>query len=159
MPAASKAITKQRTHTANKSVTKRRAPPRMRPGSGDFMSVEELWRNHAPTKPRNLVFPFATSGIFPFVRSGRRIDLIRKPTLEILAGTRPPGELRPDHLRSAAKKRRLKKKKAATMKPAAKKGEVEVARRSPLSARKSVDKPASARARPPAGRQTQHPNA
>jgi hypothetical protein len=97
--------------TANKQVTQRRAPPRVRSGKGALMSVLEFWCNYVPEKPRNQVYPFATSGIFPFVRNGRRIELIREPTIEILAGTRPPG---PD-LRNAGKKRRPKKK-AARMK-------------------------------------------
>ena len=81
--------------TAREKAAKRRAPPLPRRGKGAFMSVEELWREHMPEKGRNQVYALATSGIFPFNRHGRRIDLWRKPTLEIIAGKRPPGGLLP----------------------------------------------------------------
>jgi hypothetical protein len=67
-------------------------PPPMPPGEGALMSVEELWRVHMPTKGRNQVYELAKSGIFPFIRNGKRIDLLRGPTLAILRGERPPGQ-------------------------------------------------------------------
>jgi hypothetical protein len=45
-----------------------------------------------PTKGRNQVYELAKSGIFPFIRNGKRIDLLRGPTLAILRGERPPGD-------------------------------------------------------------------
>jgi hypothetical protein len=129
MPTANKPVTKRRAHTANKRITKRRAPPRVRPGTGDFMSVEELWCNHMPEKPRNQLYQLVASGVFPFVRSGRIIDLLRKPTLQILRGERPPGAPQLNHparsekLRPVAK-RVTKKKPVAKSKPVVRKSEV-----------------------------------
>lgn len=115
--------------TARVKAAKRRVPPLAHPGKGAFMSVEELWRDHMPDKGRNQVYALATSGLFPFLRRGRSIDLLRVPTLEILRGQRPPGEPRPHHPDGAAKKRGRKKKKAVRSKPVkskpvARKGEV-----------------------------------
>lgn len=71
---------------------KRRAPPLPQPRTGAFMSVEELWREQMPDQSRQQAYALATSGILPFLRTGKRILLIRKPTLEILRGERPPGK-------------------------------------------------------------------
>ena len=130
MPTANKPVTKRRARSFNNRLTKRRAPPRVRPGTGDFMSVEELWCNHMPEKPRNQLYQLVASGIFPFVRSGRRIDLLRKPTLEILRGERPPGGQPTEHLNLAIKKHwpatraTAKKKRSTRSKPVVRKSEV-----------------------------------
>jgi hypothetical protein len=102
-----------------------RVPPLARPGKGAFMSVEELWRDHMPEKGRNQVYALATSGLFPYFRRGRCIDLLRKPTLQILRGDRPPGEpqlnqpTRAEKLRSAKRLTAQKKKRAAKSSEAA----------------------------------------
>jgi hypothetical protein len=112
--------------TARKKAGKPRVPPLPRPGKGAFMSVEELWRDHMPEKGRNQVYALATSGIFPFIRRGRCIDLLRKPTLAILRGDREPGGLdRPDP--SGQKKSRAVAKKKPPTKLKSKKVEAATA--------------------------------
>ncbi len=65
---------------------------RRRAGVGSLMSVAEFHTKHVPDKGRNQAYALATSGLFPFIRNGRSIDLLRKPTEAILAGRMPPGE-------------------------------------------------------------------
>lgn len=92
---------------------KDKAAPAKRRGA--FMSVDELRRDHMPDKGLLQVYALATSGVFPFIRTGRRIDLLRAPTLAILAGERPPGDLQLNRPARGVKKRRrsVKKKRPA----------------------------------------------
>jgi hypothetical protein len=61
-------------------------------GVGALMSVAEFHAKYVPDKGRNQAYSLAKSGLFPFIRNGRNIDLLREPTEAIMAGRMPPGE-------------------------------------------------------------------
>lgn len=55
-------------------------------GLGSFMSVAELHEKWMPDRSLNYAYRIAQSGVFPFVRVGNSIDLIRAPTEALLSG-------------------------------------------------------------------------
>jgi hypothetical protein len=66
---------------------------------GMTMPVRELL-DEIPDAGRNQVYEMVRAGVFPIIRVGRKIHLLREPTMRILRGEIAPGV-------SPAKKRDL----------------------------------------------------
>jgi hypothetical protein len=75
---------------------------------GMTMPVRELL-DEIPHAGRNQVYEMVRAGVFPIIRVGRKIHLLREPTMRILRGEIPPGERpgrRRDHQVSRSHARR-----------------------------------------------------